>query len=249
MKEGLIFESSSPPQVTTEVAVGRQLSRLRRVVRFLDRFGLGVVVGGVLFVLWLVWPVLREEMKYGFGQTSAGRAVERISNSQPSQIVHVYTKEDRGKPTWSVPDSDYSIYIPKILAKSRVVDEVDPFDTRAYSTALKQGVAAAKGLAVPGQMGTTYLFAHSVGSSLDFARYNAIFYLLHRLELGDEIQIVYKDKLYRYQMSERHIIAAKDLSYLRTQDQKEQLVLQTCYPPGTSWKRLIVVATPIKTEN
>ncbi|MCD8484243.1 sortase [Candidatus Woesebacteria bacterium] len=28
------------------------------------------------------------------------------------------------------------------------------------------------------------------------------------------------------------------------QTEREQLILQTCYPPGTTWKRLLIIAVP-----
>ncbi len=102
-------------------------------------------------------------------------------------------------------------------------------------------VAEAANLSHPGQKGTTYLFAHSTDSPVNFARYNAIFYLLDKLVVGDEVEIVYMGKLYKYRVTSVQILASSDTGYLVPQKEKEQLVLQTCYPPGTSWKRLIVV--------
>jgi sortase A len=80
---------------------------------------------------------------------------------------------------------------------------------------------------------------------LDFARYNAVFYLLDKLTIGDEIQSVYKNELYKYQMVQREILLPNDTKYLVPQNLAEKLVLQTCYPPGTTWKRLIVIAKRI----
>jgi LPXTG-site transpeptidase (sortase) family protein len=146
---------------------------------------------------------------------------------------------------WAVPDTNYSIYIPRIYAISRVSPNVDAGDPKVYLPALKTGVAEALGLSHPGQAGTTYLFAHSVGTRWDFARYNAVFYLLEKLEIGDRVEIVYDGKLYKYEIAEREILAASDTRYLVPQIISEKLVLATCYPPGTTWKRLVVVAKRI----
>jgi len=94
---------------------------------------------------------------------------------------------------------------------------VDPGEKQEYQWALKLGVAEAAGLAHPGQKGTTYLFAHSVGTRADFARYNAIFYLLHKLETGDGVEVVYQGKLYKYEVVAKEILAAGDLKYLQPQ--------------------------------
>jgi LPXTG-site transpeptidase (sortase) family protein len=81
-----------------------------------------------------------------------------------------------------------------------------------------------------------------VGSRVDYARYNAVFFLLYRLTSGDTVEVVYKNRLYQYRVERREILEASDLRYLTRQEGEEQLVLSTCYPPGTTWKRLAVVA-------
>jgi LPXTG-site transpeptidase (sortase) family protein len=81
-----------------------------------------------------------------------------------------------------------------------------------------------------------------VGTRADFARYNAVFYLLHKLEVGDKIEIVYQGTLYKYSVEKKEILTAHDLKYFDPGVREERLVLQTCYPPGTAWKRMVVVA-------
>lgn len=146
---------------------------------------------------------------------------------------------------WIPVDPEYAIYIPKIGANTKVVPNVNINDEAAYLAALKLGVAEVAGLSHPGKKGTTYLFAHSTDSPVNFARYNAVFYLLDKLEIGDEVQISYLDQIYRYQVNKKQILAANDTHYLIPQKQTEILVLQTCYPPGTSWKRLVIEARPV----
>jgi LPXTG-site transpeptidase (sortase) family protein len=160
----------------------------------------------------------------------------------PKVVRTAEIAEKAAKPNWQVPDQRFSLYIPKISAISRVIPKVNPFDRTEYLPALKKGVAHARGLAVPGETGTTYLFSHSVASRADYARYNAVFYLLHKLEPGDGVEIVYGGNWYKYQVMETKILGAKDVSLLKPQTDREILVLQTCYPPGTTWKRLWVIA-------
>ena len=144
-----------------------------------------------------------------------------------------------------MPDKDYSIYISKIGAISRVISNVDANNKKEYLEALKLGVAEAEGLAHPGQIGTTFLFAHSAASPLDYARYNAVFYLLDKLEIGDALEVFYKNKLLKYQVTSVQRLASSDTKYLRPQNEEELLVLQTCWPSGTAWKRLVLTARPV----
>ncbi len=149
-------------------------------------------------------------------------------------------KEEAGR--WGV-DSFFSVVVPKIGASANVIMNVDPGDKSIYREALKKGVAHAKGSSFPGRGGATYLFAHSTDSLTNVIRFNAVFYRLSELESGDEILIFYSDRKYSYQVSEIHIAEPTDTAWLKRKD--DILILQTCWPPGTSSKRLLVIAKPL----
>lgn len=245
MKSGILFNSDSSEKKKI-VKVGKLREVLGVMRKLLSKFGKYLILISLFMVLWIFWPVIREELRFAFVQTDSGQAIEKLKNTDFTPQI-VIESEKKDKPEWLVPDEKYSIYIPKIAAKSRVVSGVDPWDKESYQLALKEGVAAARDLGVPGKLGTTYLFAHSVGTRADFARYNAVFYLLHKLEKQDQIELFYEGKLYKYAVVEKLIISPSDLSYFQPQELEERLVLQTCYPPGTTWRRLIVLARPVKT--
>lgn len=145
-------------------------------------------------------------------------------------------------PSEEIAVNQFDIYIPAIDAKSNVVYNVDPFDSTKYLSALKQGVAHAKDTALPGQGGRVYLFAHSTNSPLNFTKYNAIFYQLRLLSKGDLIEASLNGDTYKYKVTEKHIVAASDTSWLTEKSDRDQLILQTCDPPGTTLRRLLVVA-------
>ncbi|KKT57956.1 MAG: secreted enzyme, sortase [Candidatus Amesbacteria bacterium GW2011_GWB1_47_19] len=205
-------------------------------------------VAAVLLVLIGGGAFLGRELKYVWIRTPLGRTVQRFEQLPPPQLVVENelgnTAIQAEQPGWKVPDDNYSLFIPEIGAISRVISAVDAGDANEYLPALQQGVAEAKGMAHPGEKGTTYLFAHSVGSRADFARYNAVFYLLHKLETGDKVEVVYGGRLFKYEVEIREILEPKNVKYLVPQSEEEKLVLATCYPPGTTWKRLVVVAKP-----
>ena len=104
-------------------------------------------------------------------------------------------------------------------------------------------MAHAKGTAYPGQKGNVYLFAHSTDAFYNVGRYNAVFYLIGKLENGDEIDIYYKDQKIVYEVYEKKVVGADDIKYLGNLGDRNTLTLQTCYPPGTTLKRLVVVAS------
>lgn len=216
--------------------------------RIISKFGSGLLVVAVILGIWWVWQGVKREAKTVWVKSEMGKATERVVRAKPMQFVaenDPTTKtDDIPQPSWKVPDSQYSIYIPEIAAISKVIGDIDAGNPQVYEPALKQGVVEAAGLAHPGEVGTTYLFSHSVGTRADLARYNAVFYLLHKLSVGAGVELVYQGKWLKYVVEKKEILAKNDVKYLVPQNDEEKLVLSTCYPPGTTWKRLVVVAKP-----
>jgi LPXTG-site transpeptidase (sortase) family protein len=228
MKSGILYPQGRRRK--GEVSISNIVARLKQLARRLRLLGGGLVLISLVGFIWIFFPLAQVELNYWLNPPPPER--------KPGKLAGLV--EDW--PNWDVPDTGYSIFIPKIDARSKIVKDVDAGDEAAYLEALKQGVAAAQGLSYPGQLGTTYLFAHSTNSPINFARYNAVFYLLDRVDVGDSVEVVFEDKLYRYETVERKIMDPEDVSLLVPQSDDEKLVLQTCYPPGTTWKRLVIVA-------
>lgn len=141
----------------------------------------------------------------------------------------------------------YSVYVPKINAYSPIVTDVDSYNEQEYMKALKSGVAEARGSTSPDKKGSIYLFAHSTGNPFEMNRYNTIFYRLSELGVGDKIIINYQGKAYEYIVFEKKEVWPSEISYLEDalKSRKNQLILQTCTPIGTSLKRLLVFAKPL----
>lgn len=140
-------------------------------------------------------------------------------------------------------DTQFSILIPKIAANERIFPNIDPDIVNEILPVLQKGIAHARGSVFPGMKGVVYLFAHSTDNWWNVGRYNAVFYLLKDLSYGDEIVLFYKNRRYNYVVTERFIADPEYVSLLsNSHSGNHRLVLQTCWPPGTSWKRLFVVA-------
>lgn len=139
-------------------------------------------------------------------------------------------------------DPSFSIVIPKIDANSKIVANVNAANESEYLASLKNGVAHASGTAFPGEGGHIFLFAHSTDYFWNVSTYNAVFFLLYKLEKKDEIDIFYKNQKYVYTVIDSKIVEPDQVEYLTRKSNKEFLTLQTCWPPGTSLKRLLVFA-------
>lgn len=144
------------------------------------------------------------------------------------------------------PDTQFSIIIPKLGATAKVYPNVDPLSETEFLPKLKTGVAHAKGSVFPGMQGNVYLFAHSTDNFWDVGRYNAVFYLLKDMQPGDDISVYFENTRYNYKVDHTVIKDPNDVDLLIHSQVpgKQQLILQTCWPPGTTWKRLFVIAKP-----
>jgi sortase A len=142
-------------------------------------------------------------------------------------------------------DPQFSIVVPKIGANAKIIANVDAAEEEVYLNALNKGVAHTLGTAFPGEGGHVFLFAHSTDYFWNVGSYNAIFYLLNKLEIKDEINIYYKGQRYVYQVIGKQVVDPSKVEYLTRKTNKEFLTLQTCWPPGTTLKRLLVFATRV----
>jgi len=138
--------------------------------------------------------------------------------------------------------TDFGVVIPKINANAKVIANVDPGNYNQYIEALKHGVAHAAGTVYPGQIGNSFLFAHSVGNFWEVNQWNAVFYLLRELAPGDEVDIFYLGRRYVYVVYDKKVVDPSDVGYISAQANFPMLTLQTCWPPGTTLKRLLVFA-------
>lgn len=210
--------------------------------KFIRTLGAALVAFVFLIFLFGYGPIVNEEVKYALSDKSnTESSLNNLINTAEAQKPILVQEEAKN---YGV-SSYFSIVIPKIDAASNVIANVDTLNRLDYSSALKKGVAHARGTYFPGQGRTIYLFSHSTDSNINAVRFNAVFYLLRKLELGDKIIVYFADKKYEYTVTEKMVVPSTDIKWLHDQSNKERLVLQTCDPPGTTWKRLLVIAEPV----
>lgn len=198
--------------------------------------GLGFVISLIWLILTFV-PVMVVEAKY---QYRSFITAALGTTSLRALFIPDFTGIDlKGNSK----HREYGITIPAIYIDEPVVFNVDPNDKDAYSAALKKGIVHASATSFPDGGGLGYYFAHSSLPDLR-TQYNAVFYLLGKLQTGDQIYIWHEGKKHEYLVNETTITAPEDLSFLYNTDYPtETIVLQTCWPPGTTQKRLLVFAS------
>lgn len=196
---------------------------------FISTAAIGISVFGIIF---LFWPIIYQEVRYKFVLSQQTIAEENKFPGFPQGSK------------WTPSNTIFSIVVPKIEANEQIVANVDATLEKDYMEALKKGIAHAKGTCFPGMDCTMYLFAHSAGSSITAARFNAVFYLLNKLENNDQILIYYYGKKILYEVTGKEIVGAEEVKYLTDLGSEEKLILQTCDPPGTTNNRLLIFAKP-----
>lgn len=197
-----------------------------------------LVIIGLAIFLFIYGPIAKEELQYLFdGWGGVSYSLNAHPDFPQVQIRQIVPK-----------DKSFGIVIPKINLNAAIYRDVDPTNPKEYLPILRRGVAQSKGSVTPDKYGNVFLFAHSADAFYNVARYNALFFLIGKLEKGDEVDVFYRDKRYQYQVTEKAVVSSEYLEeYVKEKTQEGRMVtLQTCYPPGTTLKRLLVVAKMIE---
>lgn len=218
----------------------RALSLPHKKNRKIGFFLLGV---SIVSLLLFASPVILAETGYRINNLFRGSQKQKVILSGFGQILWLGERQISTPKNWV-----FSLVIPRLGINTGVVPSVNVKDENIYKTALKDGAAHAEDTPFPNEPGTTYIFGHSTNSILNISRYNAVFYPLQYIKEGDDIIVFYGGEIFAYKVTEKKLVDAEDISYLVPQTKEKKLVLQTCWPPGTTWKRLVVIANPIEAE-
>jgi LPXTG-site transpeptidase (sortase) family protein len=205
-------------------------NRLLRIGKLLISFGTTCIVVALSIIAVIVSPVIFHELSYQFRSTKPVRV--DLTQSATNKMADILVPKDKNS----------GIVIPKIRANASVVLNVDPYNAKIYQQALTKGVAHAKGTAYPGEVGNVFIFSHSSQDFLTANRYNSIFYLLTKLEKGDDIYLFYQGVPYVYSVTGHVIVKPDAVSFLTRKTTQKELTLMTCWPPGTTLERYIVKA-------
>lgn len=189
-----------------------------------------LVLGSLVFLSISLYPLIKAEVLYYYGAQPSSSSPPA---SQPTPL------------TVTPVSKDFGIVIEKIGVNAPVIADVDTTSNAAYMEALRHGVAHAKDTAKPNEVGNIYLFAHSTLNFWEYGEYAAVFTLLHQVAPGDRVVLVYQGKQYDYRVIEKEIVPGFDLTPLERESSRSLLTIQTCDPPGTTLRRLILIAERI----
>jgi LPXTG-site transpeptidase (sortase) family protein len=133
------------------------------------------------------------------------------------------------------------VIIPKINVEIPLDFSATSTDEKQFEAALDKGVAHYPTTALPGQTGNASFFGHSSNNIFNPGKYKFAFVLLNELVPGDTFYITYKGVAYAYQVYDKKIVEATEVSILNPVATKSATaMLVTCDPPGTSLRRLVI---------
>jgi len=190
------------------------------------------------------WEVGKQEVLYAYwrlrGVEFTVDEVKKPEKTPESPFAALLAKPTPLKVT---PKSkEFGIIIEKIGVNAPVIEDVSLTNKAEYLRALERGVAHAKNTAKPGEIGNSYLFAHSSLDFWNYGPYAGVFNLLRKLKKGDRVVIFYHGKRYDYEVTGKEVVADFNLTPLLRTYTAPYLTLQTCDPPGVALNRLIITA-------
>ncbi len=137
----------------------------------------------------------------------------------------------------------FTISIPKLNIENATV--------AIGSEDLSKSLIQFPGTALPGKIGNTVIFGHSILPIFyDPKNYLAIFSTLNKLGKGDEAYVSYDGITYKYSVEDLFEVRPTDTQILEQNSGSSYLTLVTCTPPGDprKLKRLIVRAKLVPTN-
>jgi sortase A len=211
-------------------------------------FGLSFILMGAggLMLLWAVWPILSFTIS---SEAYLSKIITPVADAQktaqPTSLSPVAFAADYSNVNMWYPMSPqkhivtpvntYTLSIPKLKIENALVT--------ISGDDLGDSLVHYGGTALPGQYGNAVVFGHStLPQFYSPTNYKTIFSLLPTLKAGDDISVTYDGVTYTYTVVELLVLDPTDLSVLEQRFDDSYLTLVTCVPPGTTWKRLNVLA-------
>lgn len=137
-----------------------------------------------------------------------------------------------------------NIYAP-IVTPENGLDALKASDFNTLDESIKnsllKGVVYYPGTAKPGEKGNTFLTGHSSNVFWELSKYNAVFALLPKIQVGADVFIYYNQNEFHYRVTSKKEVKPTDVSILE-QGGNHVLSLMTCTPVGTNFRRLVVTA-------
>lgn len=186
-------------------------------------------------VLYLVFLPFYPAIKYNIAYDEE----QGLEEAQDEEAVIVKTAEIKSH----LPQSEYDVSPNRIIiTKIGVNAPIVEASNAEYG--LSKGAWRVPETSTPDKGGNTVITGHRFKY---LPPNNLTFYLFHKIEPGDIVSAIWKEKDYYYRVKEVKIVEPTDLSVLEPTE-KPTLTMFTCHPIYSTDKRLVVISELIDKE-
>ncbi|MCK4539610.1 sortase [Candidatus Parcubacteria bacterium] len=189
---------------------------------------LSAVFLAVYLVLLPFWPVIKYNIYFNEKIAEEAKDVEIVKKE-----LKIIMK--------GLPLSEYSISSNRVVIKKIGVN-APIVESSSFEYGLSQGAWHIPETSSPDKGGNTVITGHRFKY---LPPNNLTFYLFHKLEIGDIVSIIWKEKDYFYRIKEIKIVPNTELSILNP-TKNPTLTMFTCHPIYSTEKRLVVIGELIE---
>jgi sortase A len=221
----------------------------RNIKKIVKYFSLGVTLTSSVVFLYLFYPffVWKLYLEPAYAQEQVTLPIPKkdmvdADNDTENSLLSIIENPDTTNVREWFPESVtqksidvpyYALSIPTLKIKDAVVATGD---TDLTNHLVQYGTHV-----LPPDNGTTVIFGHStLPQFFKQQDYKTIFSKLYTLKKHDTILLTVKSKSYTYTIKKIRVVKPSDLSMFEQLPDTSHLILVTCTPPGTTWKRLVI---------
>lgn len=202
-----------------------------------------LAVFGILIIIFSIYPIAEYELT---SRKRFPKLLSPITVNERYGILSTIGRDYSNIREWSASyefgteqksTGQYYLSIPKLGIEKATVYE--------GGEDLSEGLIQYPGTAMPGRLGNTVIFGHSVLPVFFNAKnYLTIFSTIPKLTPGDEFFVYIGDVVYKYRVKDMFEVEPDNLEILDQRVNDSYLSLVTCVPPGHPLKpkRLVVRA-------
>ncbi|MCK5061435.1 sortase [Candidatus Parcubacteria bacterium] len=183
----------------------------------------------IALVLYLIALPFYPSVKY----KTTIKEYSQLPEAEERVIIQEQVAEFKsGLPTNEFDVSPNRVIIPKIGVNAPIVV------TENSKYGLSQGAWLVPNTSTPDKGGNTVITGHRFKY---LPPHNLTFYLFHKLETGDLVSIVWKERDYLYRIKETRIVEPTEVSIMDP-TKEPTLTMFTCHPIYSTEQRLVVIS-------
>ncbi|HET9174275.1 MAG TPA: sortase [Candidatus Saccharimonadales bacterium] len=225
-------DSRSPGEIRSAIRNTVSAGGKLKAKHHLQSLAFGLGLGSIVIFIFL------------FGFFNEAFIAPFIQPSRTAVAAPIILSSDAVAPT-TTPE----VIIPKINVEIPVDYSQTSTNETDIENALQSGIVHYPTTQMPGEVGNAAFFGHSSNNIFAPGKYKFAFALLHELVPGDTFYLTNNGKVYAYKVFSRTIVDPTDVGVLNpVAGHKTTATLITCDPPGTSWRRLVVVGDQISPD-